>query len=238
MIIKADLHVHTTASDGKNSIDELIAEANARGLDAIAVSDHNMCTPLPECDLLLIPGAEISTESGHVLGLFVRDIDFASICDKGLPSARDAVSAIHRSGGLAVLAHPFERKSFQKNELDSVDFDFIETANSRAVMKFRDANEKAVSYAEFRRLPAVGGSDAHSSCELGGSYTEIECAGIRDIETALRDGRTKAVFVRGCSWFTKAKTRLFVARKTKNKKKILKSYLYLIYAAARDIFNH
>ena len=44
-----DLHVHTSASlDGLSSLNGQAAAAKTAGLDAIAVTDHNLCTPLPQ----------------------------------------------------------------------------------------------------------------------------------------------------------------------------------------------
>lgn len=198
MIIKADLHVHTTNSDGISTIPQLIEAAKKRGLHAIAVCDHNKCTPLPESDFILIPGTEISTEAGHVLGLFVRDIDFDKLRKKGLPTAQQAAEEIHKRGGICVLAHPFEYVDANEKSFDGVDFDFIETANSRAEQKVKNANELAAKYAKRRGLPETGGSDAHGTDELGGSFTEIECESPAELENALRNGQTKAVFVRRC----------------------------------------
>ena len=53
-------------------------------------------------DFLLIPGIELSTDQGHLLGLFVTE----QIEARELGAAIDAV---HACGGLAVMAHPFER---------------------------------------------------------------------------------------------------------------------------------
>ena len=48
MKLLADLHVHSRASvDGRSSVEALIEAAKARGLAAITVSDHDLCTPLP-----------------------------------------------------------------------------------------------------------------------------------------------------------------------------------------------
>lgn len=237
MIIKADLHVHTTASDGRSDINELIAQAKKRGLQAMAITDHNMCTPLPQCDFTLIPATEISTTVGHVLGLFVTDIDYKKLRRSGLPTACCAVEEIHARGGLAVLAHPFEYENAVKENFDGIDFDFIETANSRAPMKIKDANERAREYARFRALPETGGSDAHGSDELSGSYTEIECDGPEHIEAALRAGRTRAVFVSRCRWIQKGKTRLNLAVKDPSLKKTVKAALYFGYTLFREIFD-
>ena len=82
MKLLADLHVHSRASaDGRSSVEDLIQTAKARGLAAITVSDHDLCTPLPDSpDVLLIPGVEITSANGHILGLFLeRPIDFAAL---------------------------------------------------------------------------------------------------------------------------------------------------------------
>ena len=76
--MKADLHIHSTVSDGSMTIDEIIAEAVAKGLDAIAVTDHDTLSQVgraPETNRIkIVPGLEISAadrEGGgrvHILG--------------------------------------------------------------------------------------------------------------------------------------------------------------------------
>jgi len=82
---KADLHVHSTVSDGSDTIEQLIAAAEQKGLDALAVTDHDTLSHLPRlralsksAGLKLIGGVEISAadpESGtraHILGYRIR----------------------------------------------------------------------------------------------------------------------------------------------------------------------
>lgn len=237
MIVRADLHVHTPASDGRSELSELIRAAKEQGLAALAICDHNLCTPLPQSDFMLIPATEISTDIGHILGLFVKNMDINRLRENGLPSGRAAVDAIHAHGGIAVLAHPFEWESAREEQFEGIDFDLIETANSRAPMKRKDANDRAKTYAQTRRLPETGGSDAHGVDELGGSYTEIECEDLSELELALRAGRTRAVFVRRCRWVQKGKTRLILATKDPNWKKLLKAAVYFLYTLLREVFG-
>ncbi len=79
---RADLHCHTTASDGTFTPRALVEEARARGLAAIAVTDHDSIEGIDEAvaagadnGVTVVPGVEISTdvESGevHVLGYYV-----------------------------------------------------------------------------------------------------------------------------------------------------------------------
>ena len=77
-MIKADLHIHSTFSDGAASIPEIIKMAEAKGLDAIAITDHDTFSHLAQTPahekLRIIPGLEISAadnSSGrhvHIIG--------------------------------------------------------------------------------------------------------------------------------------------------------------------------
>ena len=81
---KADLHTHSTYSDGRLTPTELIERAARKGLEVIALTDHDCTDGIPEAQeaarqhpqLLLIPGVELSTDvphsEVHVLGYFLR----------------------------------------------------------------------------------------------------------------------------------------------------------------------
>ena len=85
--MKYDLHLHTTASDGRLTPTELVKLARARGLKVIAVTDHDsvggideaLKEALNEPHITIIPGVEINTDlaSGelHVLGYFIDYVD-------------------------------------------------------------------------------------------------------------------------------------------------------------------
>lgn len=88
-----DLHTHSTFSDGTDTPTELVALAQARGLEAIALTDHNTVAGLPELleaakgkAIRVIPGTEFSTDYNgtelHILGLFLKPEHFAAITDK------------------------------------------------------------------------------------------------------------------------------------------------------------
>jgi predicted metal-dependent phosphoesterase TrpH len=86
-VSRVDLHLHSTASDGRLTPPELVAKATGLGLEIIALTDHDTIDGVPEAleaagefpGLKLIPGVEISTDlpegEAHVLGYF---IDFTS----------------------------------------------------------------------------------------------------------------------------------------------------------------
>jgi predicted metal-dependent phosphoesterase TrpH len=78
-----DLHLHTTASDGKLAPRELVRAAKSSGLRAFAITDHDTVEGIPEATeeaaalgIELVPGVEVSANFGeasvHVLGLFIE----------------------------------------------------------------------------------------------------------------------------------------------------------------------
>ncbi len=170
MKIKLDLHVHSEYShDGRMTAAEIISLGKAAGLSGAAVCDHDACAPLPDGgDFLLIPGTEVSTDRGHLLGLFVTEPV------PGGDLAR-AVSAIRAQGGIAVLAHPFERTD-DASRFDGAArlVDGIEVMNSRAERKNPRANAMAAALAERFSLPVFAGSDAHVPQEVGNAYVTLD----------------------------------------------------------------
>ena len=164
MEIKLDLHVHSERSpDGCMQLDEIVSQARACGLQGIAVCDHDLALEhvTQYDDFVVIPGIEVSTERGHLLGLFVSQPIQTKQFDK-------AVDAIHACGGLAVMAHPFEH-SQDAGRLDDVmhRLDGIEVWNGRADRKNKQANAMALALAKQWNKPVTAGSDAHVLEEIG-----------------------------------------------------------------------
>lgn len=224
MEIKLDLHVHSRRSpDGIMTLEEIVELARAKDLNGVAVCDHDLALlDAPEFDdFLLIPGIEISTQFGHLLGLFIT----------GPVETRDffqAVEAIHAQGGLAVLAHPFEHSRDGSRLAPAAPLlDGVEVQNSRANRKLRDANALAASFARVCRLRPFGGSDAHCPREVGNSATIVEAESLTldAVKTALKEG---TVTVRGHgsrAWYT-ARSQL-----TKLRKNGAKPLSYIKWAA-------
>jgi predicted metal-dependent phosphoesterase TrpH len=81
--VKADLHIHSDASDGSLTVEQILTESRARGLDLIALTDHETTAGAQSAflkagdyGLRVIPAVELSThfkgEEIHLLGYYPR----------------------------------------------------------------------------------------------------------------------------------------------------------------------
>jgi len=190
MIVKADLHVHTTySSDSVITPKELVFYAKKRELTAVAVTDHNKVEGAlriaKQADFLIIPGTEVSSMHGHIIGLNVNTVIPRGLC------ADETVERIHEAGGIAIACHPFAlmKGSIGKHVLDN--FDAVETINASA-FPFNNATSKANQLAERLKLPKVAGTDAHYGPVIGQAYTLIDSeANVEAILKAIANGRCK-----------------------------------------------
>ena len=240
MIYRVDLHVHTSATAGTAAtLDELVRAARRAGLDAIAVTDRDCCTPVPIelRGVLLIPGCEVTTLGGQILGVFLdRPFDLARLRTGGLPTADEAVLEIHRCGGLAILAHPFAKKDANP-ALFPLRPDAVETFCARASLQCSDANRRAALWAANHHCPRVGSSNAHSAQELGNGYTEIACPRLTRafLKEALDLGYCRAIGVRDTDNTACGYADLANAKRQGIKKQIIKSTLALGMCKLMDL---
>jgi predicted metal-dependent phosphoesterase TrpH/glycosyltransferase involved in cell wall biosynthesis len=164
--ILADLHMHTSWShDCAVDPADLIMYAEANGLGAIAVTDHNALGGALETaelardhDLVVIPGEEIKTDGqGEVIGLFLREE-----IPRGL-SFEETVAAIRSQGGIVYLPHPFDRMHSIPDpatlQRHLQDIDVFEVYNARLL--FDAYNDEALRFARKYNLTVGAGSDAH-----------------------------------------------------------------------------
>ncbi|NWF86846.1 CehA/McbA family metallohydrolase [Candidatus Bathyarchaeota archaeon] len=172
MPLKIDLHVHTYYSyDSLISSEELVFYARKRGLDGVAITDHDKVDGVSkiakETDFFILPGIEVSTLNGHVIGLNVQE----QIPQK--LSVGETLDRIHEAGGIAVACHPtaFLKQSIGKN-LNSK-FDAVEVINASA-FPFQHYVRKSKQIASDLGIAGVAGSDAHYGPEIGCAYTLID----------------------------------------------------------------
>jgi len=205
--MKFDLHMHSRFSPDSGSCPKGIVErALQLGYGLIAITDHdsdaeafdwlvreNVLTPagmvraewakergFVAAKLRVLPGQEISTDTGHLLCLIAR-IEPCWGIDAG-----EAVAAIHAQGGVAIPAHPFDRRraSFDEEELDTLPFDAIEVVNGGATN--HKVNELALDLAKRRGLPGVADSDGHTLTQIGRCHSEAQGAEAEELRELLR----------------------------------------------------
>ncbi len=169
-LIDVDLHMHTDHSyDCATPVEVLLTEARARGLGAIAVTEHNEISGALEAaekakGIKVIVGEEVKTASeGEVIGLFIKEK-----IPRGMTLAQ-TIAEIKRQGGLVYVPHPFDRMHSvpdYRHLLGVIDdIDLIEVFNARvAIAEF---NAEAVRFAAKYRIVAGAGSDAHVPQGLG-----------------------------------------------------------------------
>lgn len=197
-VLTAELHTHSSLShDGRDPVDFLLEQAAAIGLDVLAVTDHDEVAAsleaaelAPEYGLVGLPGIEVSSAHGHVIGLGVRErIPPGS-------SFAETATMIHDVGGIAVIPHPFQ--SSRQGVLTKLDSgpviehaDAIEVYNSRLLTG--RSNRKADRFATAHGLPKTAGSDAHISEMIGQAVTRIDAdePTAESIIEAIAEGRTE-----------------------------------------------
>jgi len=187
--VKLDLHIHSKYSyDSLLRPDTIIRVAKNKGLDGVAVTDHNTVRGGVEAskvnkddDFVVIVGSEIKTEYGDVIGLFLTDEIRSRVF-------ADVVDEIRDQGGLTVLAHPFRKGIvFPRDLLRHVDL--IEGFNARSP---KTLNQKAIKLARDCKIPVTAGSDAHLGFEIGvgRAVTRTLTMTLDEVRCALKNGET------------------------------------------------
>ena len=217
--IVVDLHMHTTWShDCSIEVDDLLDHAEAEGLGAIAVTDHNVFGGALEAaerargrDLVVIRGEEVKTDGqGEVIGLFLSEE-----IPRGLSFA-DTVEAIRAQGGLVYVPHPFDRLHAIPNPATLhrhlAEIDVFEVYNARLL--FEAYNVEAARFARKYNLTAGAGSDAHVLQGVGtGAVRMRRFDGPEEFLLSLRDAevlrRPKSLaYLQGLKWVAQAKERV------------------------------
>ncbi len=185
--MKLDLHVHTNkSSDAYTRLEELVPNIRRAGLDGLAITDHNILATDTLEETLIIPGMEISSRDGHIIGLGIP-----SPIRRGL-SGDETIREIQKLGGVSIVVHPYDLfRSAIKPDILTIMPDAIEVINSASI--FHSITwKRARTFAEENQLPQTAGSDSHIPETIGKAFTTIECESktVASVLDALRNGAT------------------------------------------------
>ena len=192
---KADLHIHTTHSDGTASVVALLEHVAVNtDLRVIAITDHDTIAGALEARELaasygveVIVGEEVSTAEGHLLALFI---------EKRLPPrqpAAETIAAVQAQGGLCIAAHPYDWLTPSLGRAGMAErcagpgyewpLDGVESFN--AGLWSASANARAAAAGERLGLPLLGGSDSHHLGTVGLGYTLFPGRTAADLRYAI-----------------------------------------------------
>ena len=215
--VLADLHMHTDHShDCAVPVPALLDHAESIGLGAIAITDHNVFTGAQEAvqlardrDLIVIPGEEVKTDSGEVIGLFLEEE-----IPRGM-SMGDTIAAIREQGGVVYLPHPFDRLHTIPDPTTLhrhlAEIDVFEVFNARLL--FEAMNDEALRFARKYNLTMGAGSDAHVLQGVGTGLVRLRAfetpeeflISLRNAEILRRP--KSLLYLQGLKWVAQARER-------------------------------
>lgn len=199
---RADLHIHTLASDGTAGIIEILDRIEREGdLDVVAITDHERIDAALAARAIarqrgmateIVVGEEVSTLGGHLLALFIEERL------RPLRSMRTTIGEIHEQGGIAIPAHPLVpyplcAQGWLLRRLigdpdPRVRPDGIEAFNPTTLG--RPLHGRVVRFAEEHGLAKVGNSDAHASEAIGSGWTTFPGRSAEELRAAILERQT------------------------------------------------
>ena len=197
--MKIDMHTHTRySSDAVTSPKSLLKNAMKKGMDAVAITDHNTTVGWKECmmasDKLAFPiilGEEIKVfegdqKVGEILAYFITDW----VAPGPVGEVLDRIKA---QGGISCMAHPFDRirQGFDNMDKHIKGFDAVEVLNARTF--FNEETSRALDFAKKHGKAPLGGSDAHSFPEVGNAYTMADISSLDELKRAIIKRKTRAI---------------------------------------------
>lgn len=187
-----ELHCHTYASeDSLVQPRDLPRVARARGLDRIAVTDHNSIRGALELrnlapDLAIV-GEEVMTTQGELLAYFLEEEVPAGL------TPVETIARLRAQGAVISVSHPFDRTrrgAWREPDLLAILplVDALEVFNARCI--YPDDNARALAFAREHATLGTVGSDAHALREYGRARVIVERADTAaDLLAGLRAGR-------------------------------------------------
>ena len=194
---RADLHIHTLASDGISGVAEILDHVQTRTqLDVIAITDHERIDAALAARSMardrglrfeVVVGEEVTTLGGHLLALFIE----API--KPLRPLGSTIAAVHDAGGLAIPAHPlvpyqlcaqgFVLRRLLAHPDPRFHPDGVEAFNPTTFG--RPFHRRVVRFANEHGLARLGNSDAHEAVSVGTGWTSVPGSTAGDLRRAV-----------------------------------------------------
>lgn len=194
--VRVDMHSHTLHSgDSTTTIDEIVEAVQSAGIDVLCITDHNAIAGAKQlADILeregicrVIVGSEVKTQTGEVIGLFLKDrIPF------GAPAVETA-QAIRAQDALVYVPHPFDvmRRNLAESSLNELAskslLDAVEIFNAKTSLP--SLNVRAEEFAKQHDLAGGVGSDAHVPLAIGAAFIDMpDFDGPQEFLDSLRRG--------------------------------------------------
>jgi predicted metal-dependent phosphoesterase TrpH len=199
---RADLHIHTVASDGTADVGSILDRLAARDdLDVIAITDHERIDAAVAAQAMardrglrteVVVGEEVTTLGGHLLALWIdRPI-------RPYRSLRATIKEVHAAGGLAIPAHPLVPyplcaqglvlRRLLHDDDETVRPDGLETFNPTALG--RPWHDRVVRFADEHGLARIGNSDAHALDAIGVGWTTFPGRTAAELRRAIEERGT------------------------------------------------
>ena len=201
---RANLHTHTTASDGKVSLQERVNEYDVQGYDILAVTDHHAITGLdglrdPEA-LLVLSGAELHPGNPfggatyHFICLGIRE----QIDAKRAAHPQEVIDAVNAQGGLVFLAHPYWCRHTMNDLAPLRNYAGVEVYNYNCHCEGRADSTQIWDEMLTRgpALPAIACDDCHDAATAAvdtfGAWTWVRTASLTPaaVLSALKTGHS------------------------------------------------
>jgi hypothetical protein len=187
----ADLHVHSNNSwDGKNESNKIFDVAGQKGVDVLAITDHDGIVPVPMAivpsGLTVLPGVEISTKNGHCLVISPPVEEMSSFLAKNHACVNNPVELdrvvefVAKYGGAIVVPHPAHINGMPYRLINRY-IEVIAGAEGDNGEYRRQTSLafyqlwKWIIYPKLARLgiAILGNSDAHRARDVGGYANKI-----------------------------------------------------------------
>jgi predicted metal-dependent phosphoesterase TrpH len=172
--LKIDFHVHSFLSyDCDSKLEDIAYSARQKQIDIVFLCDHNeLLSSKPEVvgGVLIIPGEEIATSEGEIVGFFLKEK-----VTPGL-SLEETITAIKKQDGVIYIPHPLDvyRKAIGlRKTIKIIDqIDVLEVLNYKSL--FQMERFLVSKIADKYKKPKAAGSDAHRPGEVGNCFVEFD----------------------------------------------------------------